>query len=136
MAIRRGKAKGNPFKTPSALGTPTFVIGAETGGNTKNVAIQLRDADGKDLAVRGVVEAYVSDDANGDVFNVTAVSGGVAVGTDGTLIPVIASKRFTLISEADGDIDLNFVEAAAKTVYLNIINPDGTKTTSGAITFA
>lgn len=136
MAIRRVKAKGNPFKTPSALGTPTFVIGAETGGNTKNVAIQLKDADGKDLAVRGVVHAYVSDDANGDVLNVAAVSGGVAIGTDGTAIPIVASKVFILVSEADGDIDLNFVEAGAKTVYLNVILPDGTKVSSGAITFA
>lgn len=86
MALRRGKAKGNPWNTPTPLGTPSFVIGAE-GGNTINVAIQLKDINGADLAVRGVVHAFLAGDANGDSLVTVAPSGGVVIGTDGVLIP-------------------------------------------------
>jgi len=64
----------------------TFVVGAE-GGEAINVAIQLTDGNGADLAVRGMVRAYLSNDANGDSLATTAPSGGCAIGTDGVLIP-------------------------------------------------
>jgi len=113
----------------------SFVVGAETGGNTINVAIQLKDADGADLAVRGSVFTYLSDDANGDSIAATAPSGGIAIGTDGLAIPVVANKAFQLTSEADGDIDVNIVEAAGATWYLVLVLPNGLLKPSAAITF-
>lgn len=118
------------------MGAPSFVIGAEAG-NAINVAIQLKDSAGADLAVRGSVFAYLSDDANGDAIVATAPDGGWAIGTDGLLIPVVASKAAKLVSEADGDIDVTITHAAgAKTAYLILIMPDGKRVASGAITFA
>lgn len=113
-----------------------FTIGTEQGGNTINVGIQLNDADGNALATRASVFAYLSDDANGDSIAATAPSGGVAVGTDGLAIPVVADKAFQLVSEADGDIDLDIVEAGADTWYLIVVLPNGKLAASGAITFA
>ncbi len=118
----------------NALAGATFVIGAE-GGNVINVGIQLEDADGVDLAARSSLFAYLSDDANGDSVAGTAPDGNVAVGTDGVLIPVVADKAFQLVSEADGDIDLNIGEAAADTWYLVLVMPNGSLVVSGAITF-
>lgn len=118
------------------MGTPAFVIGAEAGGDTINVGIQLKDSAGDDLAVRGSVLAYLSDDANGDSVAATAPSGGVAIGTDGLAIPLVADKAFLLTSEADGDIDLDIVEAAGDTWYLILVMPDGKLVASNAITFA
>lgn len=69
------------------MGTPTFVVGAE-GGNVINVAIQLKDGDAADLAIRGSVMAYLSNDANGDSIATNAPNTGVAIGTDGLLIPI------------------------------------------------
>lgn len=65
----------------------TFVIGSETGGNTRNVAIQLNDAAGDPLTVRAAVKAYFSDDANGDSLITTMPNGGLSIGTDGLIIP-------------------------------------------------
>lgn len=114
----------------------TFVVGAEAA-NVKNVSVQLKDADGADLAIRGSVLAYLSDDANGDSVIGTAPDGGVAIGTDGLAIPLVASKTFLLTSESDGDIDINITHAAgAKTCYLILVLPNGKLTASGAITFA
>ncbi len=112
----------------------SFVIGAEAA-DVINVGIQLKDADGADIAVRGNVFAYLSDDANGDSVAGTAPDGGVAVGTDGLAIPVVAGKAFELISEADGDIDLDITESAGATWYLILVLPNGKLVASGAITF-
>lgn len=113
----------------------TFVIGAEAA-NVINVAIQLKDADGDDLAVRGCVYAYLSTDANGDSL-AAAPSGGVAIGTDGLAAEVIDNRAFFLTSEADGDIDLNItVSSGAATYYLAVRLANGKLVVSNAITFA
>lgn len=117
------------------MGTPAFVIGGEAA-NVINVAIQLKDSAGADLVVRGSIFAYLSDDANGDSLAGTAPSGGVAIGTDGLAIPLVAGKAFLLTSEADGDIDLDITEAGAATWHLILVMPDGKLVASGAITFA
>lgn len=117
------------------IGDHTFTIGAEAG-NVINVAIQLVDAKGAARAVHGGLLAYLSDDANGNSIVATAPSGGVAIGTDGLAIPLVAGKAWLLVSEADGDIDLNITEAGAKTCYLVLVQPDGNLRVSGAITFA
>lgn len=113
----------------------SFVIGAEAG-DVINVGIQLKDANGDDLAVRGSVMAYLSDDANGDSVVGTAHSGTVVIGTDGLAIPLVAKKTFLLTSESDGDIDINITEAGAKTAYLVIVLANGKLAVSGAITHA
>lgn len=113
----------------------SFVIGNEVA-HVRNVAIQLQDDAGADLAIRGSLLAYLSSDVHGDVLAAAAPSGGVAIGADGVAIPLVAGKTFQLVSEADGDIDLNITEAAAKSFYLVLVLPNGALAVSDAITFA
>lgn len=94
------------------LGTPTFVIGAE-GGNVINVGIQLKDALDADLAVRGHVKAYLSDDANGDSLASAAPSGGAVIGTDGVLIPLTPALVNALL--VDGALAIDAVAEKFKT---------------------
>jgi hypothetical protein len=126
--------KGAADTYASKFGAPGIVVGAEAG-NVINVAIQLKDAGGADLAVRGSVMAYLSDDANGDSVAGTAPD-TVAIGTDGLAVPLVAGKCFLLTSEADGDIDINITEDGVDTWYLILVMPDGRLAASGAITFA
>ncbi len=112
-----------------------ITVGTETA-NVINVAVQLQDANGVNLAVRGSVMAYLSDDANGDSLVATAPSGGVVIGTNGLAIPLVAGKAFQLVSEANGALDLNITETGAKTCYLVLVLPNGKLAASGAITFA
>lgn len=101
-----------------------------------NVAVQLEDwLNQNEMGERASIFAYLSDDANGDSIAATAPSGGVAIGTDGLLIPVVANKAFQLISEADGDIDINITEADQDTWYLVLVMPNGRLVVSGAIAF-
>lgn len=117
------------------MAAPTIAVGAEST-NVINVTVQLKDAAGDDLAVRGSVLAYLSDDANGDSIAGTAPDGGVAIGTDGLLIAQVANKAFQLVSEADGDIDIDITESGADTWYLILVMPDGRLVASEAITFS
>ncbi|MBZ0287842.1 MAG: hypothetical protein K8I30_09530, partial [Anaerolineae bacterium] len=112
-----------------------FTVAAQVG-DVINVGLQLNDANGAALAVRGALYAYLSDDANGDSIAATAPDGGVAVGADGLAIPIVAGKAFLLVSEADGDIDLDITESGADTWYLIVALPNGKLAASAAITFA
>lgn len=130
----KGTARSN-LGVAEKMGAPAIVVGAQAGDDI-NVAIQLKDSAGADLAVRGSVLAYLSDDANGDSIAGTAPSGNVVIGTDGLAIPLVAKKCFLLTSEADGDIDITITEAGADTWYLILVMPDGKLVASDAITFA
>ena len=114
---------------------PVFTIGAENT-NAINVSIQLVDRDnGNELAERVALQWYLAADANGDTI-ASAPSGGIAIGTDGLLIEHTNNIAGTVISEADGDIDVTLTESTAKSFYLILIAPDGKLYSSGAITFA
>lgn len=96
----------------AALGSHTFTVGVE-GGNVINVAIQLRDANAADLAARGSVFAYLSDDANGDSITATAPNGGVVIGTDGLAIPVTPALNNSLL--VDGALAISATAEKFKT---------------------
>lgn len=74
----------------AGMGAPAFVIGAEAG-DIINVSIQLKDIAGADLAVRGALLAYLSDDANGNSVAATAPD-TVAIGTDGVAVPLVTAR--------------------------------------------
>lgn len=112
----------------------TFTIGAEAG-NVINVAVQLLDGAGDAMATRSAVGFYLSSDANGDA--VVAAATSLAIGTDGVALEYISNSAGVLVSEADGDIDINIGDASgAATYYLVLIMPSGELVVSSAITFA
>ena len=114
---------------------PVFTIGAEAA-NVINAGIQLVDRkNGNEITERVAIGWYLSADANGDAI-ATAHSVGASIGTDGLLIEWTANVAGKVVSEVDGDIDINFEEAGAKTVYLILVMPDGKLYASGAITHA
>lgn len=119
------------------IGGASFIIGAETT-NAISVSIQLQQADkaANDIGFIGVVQAYLSDNADGTGVASTAPDTSVLAGTDGAILFNSADKVFTLQSEADGDIDIVITETGVDTWYLCVILPDGSLAISGAITFA
>lgn len=113
----------------------TIVVGAEAA-NVINVAIQLKAADGSDIAYGAYVKAYLSSDEDGHVPEATGPD-SIAIGTDGALLKSGGDSvvKFDLRSEDDGDIDINMTKASEDTMYLCLIMPDGTVKVSDAITF-
>lgn len=107
---------------------------ADGGTGSFTATIQLKNFAGKDLGNAGALPFYISTDAAGQVMAVSATDlSALAIGTDGTAIEWDANVSGMLISEADGDIDLAFTVIQTKTIYLNLVMPDGTIVTSDAM---
>lgn len=116
------------------IGTSTISCADDAGGTTSLCTVQLKDADGSDLAVRGSVFIYLSADANGDAIS-AAPSGGWAITTDGLLISQVTNLAAQFISESDGDIDFTITEAGALTLYVIMVLPNGKMIASSALVF-
>lgn len=116
---------------------PKFTIGEEAA-DVINVAIQLVDElNNEEVSEKVALPVYLSDAADGTDIAASAPDGGIAIGTDGLLIEWTANLAGLLVSESDGDADIDMTHAAgADTFYLNVVCPDGKVVTSGAITFA
>lgn len=102
---------------------------------TINALVQLKDAAGTNMAVRGSVFAYLSDNSNGSTITATVPDGGVVIGTNGLAIPVVAAEAFQLVSGATGLVDLNITHSGSHTYYLVVVLAQGTLAVSGAIAF-
>jgi len=115
----------------------TITVGAEDGNNVINVAIQLSDWNGDDLTSAGSVMAYLASDSSGlDISTRSDLDSEPAIGTDGSLDVMLSKTAFTLTSEADGDIDINFTDTNANnTFYLVVVPATGKLVVSDAITF-
>lgn len=114
----------------------TMTVGAEAS-NIINVAIQLKDLrNGNELTERAAVFAYFSNDANGDTNHGADANMSAAIGTDGVLMDLVTDGPYLLVSESDGDIDVNITKTDTGTIYLILVMPDGRLVPSGAITFA
>ena len=113
--------------------TATITVGAEVA-NVRAITIQFSDGAGNDLNYRIVTAMLVLADANGDAFVGTGGSTGIAVGTDGALIALVAKKVFLAISEADGDVDLTWTDTGTEAAYLGIVLPNGRLVISAALT--
>lgn len=125
----------NEIQVTSPCVDASITVGDEVT-NARAITIQLKDSNGKDLTERTMVRAHVMADANGDAFATTGGSTGIAIGTDGALLAVVAKKSFILVSEADGDIDLSFTDTGTEVCYLHLELPNGRRVVSSALTNA
>lgn len=126
---------GGVINDKGAVAGATITVGAENT-NVRAITVQLTDAAGNDIATRQAVQIAVLADANGDAFATTGGSTGIAIGTDGALLAIVAKKLFAAISEADGDIDLTWTDTGTEAAYLAVILPNGKMVISAAMTNA
>lgn len=112
-----------------------FTIGVESS-DIINIGIQVRDAKGADIAHCHMMFGWISSDSDGNTLEATPPD-ALAIGTDGTLFKSGGDSlvMFHVLTEADGDIDINCTQDAADTYYLNLLI-GGRVWTSGAITHA
>jgi len=113
-----------------------FVVGDETD-EVINVGIQVKNANGDNVAAAIPLLCFVCSDALGETVEaIPDVT--VAVGTDGEITVVrTADEDFTLVTEATGHADLDFTDAVngTETGYLAIRLPNGNYVVSDALTW-
>ena len=126
--------KENPY-SDGAFSTVEFTIGAEAA-NSINVAGQLKDTN-VNFEGRAVLDVYLSTDAEGDNLAATAPDGDVAIGTNGVILAeLVTDKYFKIITNADGQFDLDIGESGALSLYLIVALPSGQIVASTIIEFA
>lgn len=111
----------------------SIVVSAENT-NVRTITIQLKDAKGADINYVETVELILFLDAGKLAFAATGGSTGIAIGTDGALLAVVAKKYFLATSEADGDIDLTWTDTGTEAAYLGLRLPNGRIVMSSALT--
>jgi hypothetical protein len=111
----------------------TITVGAEVS-NVRAITIVMRDGSGAAMATRACLNVVVLADANGDAFVATGGSTGIAIGTNGALLTVVAKKQFTLITEADGTADLTWTDTGTEAAFLGVVLPTGELVISAAMT--
>jgi hypothetical protein len=101
----------------------TITIGAEAA-NARAITIQLLDAYGNDIAEVTPFEIHMLSTAAGIAY-ATGGSTGVAIGTDGALLAVVAKRIFACTSEADGDWDGTYTDTGTESLALAVKLPNG-----------
>lgn len=102
----------------------TVTVGAEVS-NARAITIQLLDAYGQPINYVETVEVIVFLNEARTAFAVTGGSTGIAIGTDGALLTVVAKKYFLATSEADGDIDLVYTDTGTEACFIGVRLPNG-----------
>lgn len=110
----------------------SIAVSAETT-NVRTITIQLKDAKGADINYVETVELILFLTADKLAFVVTGGSTGIAIGTDGALLAVVAKKYFLATSEADGDIDLTWTDTGTEAAFLGLRLPNGRIVMSAAL---
>ena len=113
----------------------SIAVGAEAS-DARAITIQLKDSEGRDIDYVETVEIILFLNAARTAFVVTGGSTGIAIGTDGALLAVVAKKYFLATSEADGDIDLTWTDTGTEVAFLGVRLPNGRIVMSSALTNA
>jgi hypothetical protein len=113
----------------------SITVGAEAG-DARAITIQLKDVNGNDCSGVQNIEAILYTSTAMTAFVVTGGSTGIAIGTDGALLALVAKKHFLLTSESDGDIDLTWTDTGTEAAVLGLKMPNGRVVLSAALTNA
>lgn len=130
-----GNLVANGIEITSPVADATITVGAESS-NARAITIQLKDANGVNIAYNARVEIGVYLDATPTDFVATGGSTGIGIGADGKLLAVVAKKRFVAISKNNGSIKLTWTDTGTEAAFLGVILPTGRIVMSTALTNA
>jgi len=141
--ISAGQSNKLSALTPTELGNLDGIVDASQTGftvgteaaNAITVAVQLNDANGDAIASKKGVSFYLASDSAGDVADTTGAQTSITPGTDGMVTSPDKISGLA-VSEADGDIDIKVTDTGTPTFYLVVLDGQGNRGVSGAITFA
>lgn len=120
----KGQLVANDIDITPKCVDATVTVGDEAT-NVRAITIQLKDAKGNDIDYAEEVDIILYADAAKAGYVATGGSTGIAIGTDGALLALVAKKRFVATSETDGDIDLTWTDTGTEAAYIGVRLPTG-----------
>lgn len=132
---RTGNLEGNGIQVTRPCVDASITVGAENT-NVRAITIQLKDIEGNDIDYVETFEIIMFLNAAMTSFVATGGSTGLAIGTDGALLTVVAKKYFIATSESDGDWDGTWTDTGNEAAYLGVRLPNGRVIVSDALTNA
>lgn len=128
-------AKRNPWFS-NKVASVAWSVGAEAA-NVITVTATLKDRNGRAVTEKVALPWYLSSDADGAAPLVTSPTGGTVAGASGgALIESVAERSGLAISTAAGVLRFAVTDTGTPTMYVNLVLPDGSVSTSPAVTFA
>lgn len=123
-----GHLVGNGINISQPAVNATITVGAEGASvaNQRAISVTLLDANGKAINYVETFQIVMYTSAAMTAFAVTGGSTGLAIGTNGALLALVAKKVFLATSEADGTWDGTFTDTATtETVFFGLRLPNG-----------
>ncbi len=96
-----------------------------TSTSPRTLTVQLLDAEGRDIDYVETFEILAFASSAMTAFTTTGGSTGLAAGTDGALLALVAKKVFLATSEADGDWDGTHTDTGTDAVHFAVRLPNG-----------
>lgn len=128
IEFSRGEAKDNPFRAALLFNRATFTIGSQTGsgaGATRNVAVQLKNANAEALQGRAICDVYLSGVSTGATISAVAPT-SLLIGTNGAILAsLVTSLMLKVCSNASGQFDLTITASEAEDYYMVVVSPEG-----------
>ena len=122
----------NGLEVTSPAVDATITVGAENT-DVRLIEIQLKNAKGQNIDFVEVVDLIVFGDCGGLSFSAGG-STGLAIGTDGALLAVVAKKIFKCTTEATGHADFTWTDTGTAAAFLGVVLPNGRVVVSSAMT--
>jgi len=122
-------ADGNYITSPVV--DADITVGEEVT-NVRAITIQLKQADGSPAKGVHMVRGHVMANAAGTAYAVGG-STGLAAGAKGALLLINAKRIFSLVSDANGELALNYTDTGTEALYLHLELPSGARVVSPLI---
>lgn len=121
---RDGSLVGNEVPITQPAVDATITVGDEST-NVRAITIQIKDANGDAITYAETVDIIMFTDATMTAFAATGGSTGIAVGSNGALLAVVAKKLFIATTEATGELDLTWTDTGTEGVAVGVRLPNG-----------
>lgn len=129
---------GTPIDLGNKIANAVITVSAEgaTTANTRDLTIQLKDANGANLDEAGYFEIVMF--ASSAMLDFVAAGGstGVVIGANGKLQAVIAKMLFRAISDVNGLWTGTYLDTGTAAGYLAVRLPNGRIVGGGTVTNA
>ncbi len=135
-ALPGGAANHLNLTSPIVYVTGTISAEGATVADQRDISLILKDDQGDAINFAGMVELIVFSSSAMTDFTAAGGSTGIAAGSNGKILALVAKKVFRAISTTAGLIDVIYTDTGTDAAYLGVRLPNGQIIGIGTLTNA